>query len=102
MYFSFETNVNKNIDAEMALEHMENWNAFLQDYNMNARKAARGAFHASELWVKAESQSYLITSTLQTLLILLVLAFLGMLAITRSSFLSFFVVMATLFVVAGL
>mmetsp|Transcript_30232 Transcript_30232/g.86638 ORF Transcript_30232/g.86638 Transcript_30232/m.86638 type:complete len:1324 (+) Transcript_30232:1-3972(+) len=102
LYLSFEVHFKTSSSASLALEYKALWDEYLEKYNREAIRCARGAFHVSSVWVKAESQGELLSSTIQTMLILIVLAFLGMLAITRSLLLSSYVVAATVFVIAGL
>jgi len=102
VYNSFEVNVASDAPADVLLEYKAKWDAYLEKYNQEAWRTARGAFHVSSLWVKAESEGHLISSTVNTMLILLLLAFGGMLAVTRSCALSLFVVGSTAFVLTGL
>eukprot|EP00929_Paragymnodinium_shiwhaense_P086849 TRINITY_DN47253_c0_g1_i1.p1 TRINITY_DN47253_c0_g1~~TRINITY_DN47253_c0_g1_i1.p1 ORF type:complete len:1345 (+),score=298.75 TRINITY_DN47253_c0_g1_i1:117-4151(+) len=75
------------------------WDTYLSTWDDHSQS---GAFHVSKTWVEAEVQDALIESTVSTLLVLVLLAFVGMLVFTRSVTLSCFVVVATVAVVAGL
>lgn len=85
------------VGAVMA--YKEEWNLFMAQYNTRASRFARGAWHTSQLWVRAEAQSELINSTINVLLICLGLAFAVMLVFTFDPTLSFFVVISTLMVI---
>jgi hypothetical protein len=102
VYFSFAVDVDKNELGSPALELKAKWDAHLADFNSRVRSSSEGAFHVSELWVAAESASVLLSTTAQTLGILLILAFVGMLLFTSSVVLSLYVVLATTCVMAGL
>lgn len=102
MYGSFDSDLNKNSDSEKILELKNDWTKYLDKYNENAWISAKGAFHVSKSWVSAESEAILISSVVSTVAVLLSLSFLGMFLITQSCVLSMFVVVATVFVIAGL
>jgi len=102
MFVSAYIDVHSKEDTADVLHHKAMWDAYVQEWNDKAYFAARGAFHVSELWVRAESASVLIMSTLETLIILFVLAFIAMFVFTRSCRLSLYVVIATAFVVVFL
>jgi len=101
-FMSFVVDVSKNVGVEQALEYQKKWDHYLTDYNSRASNFARGAWHTSSLWVRATAQKELISSTVMTLLIVLLLAFLGMLLFTCDIVLSLFVVLATCCVISGL
>lgn len=61
-----------------------------------------GAFHVSSFWASAEAHSALVSSTVLTLTIVLLLAFLTMLLFTGDCCLSLLVVWATIEVISGL
>lgn len=101
-YIPMFTNFNKDAAADAALEYKKLWDDYIGTYNDEATQFSQGAWHASQLWVRAEAQQELIMSTLVTLLIVLVLAFLGMLIFTFDVLLSFLVVISTIAVISGL
>ena len=55
----------------------------MNKFNEGASAYARGAWHTSDLWVRAEAQQELISSTVLTLVVVIVLAFVGMLIFTK-------------------
>jgi len=101
MYASLECDINKDSGSEKILEYMKEWSRFVDKYNEGAWVSAKGAFHVSKAWVDAETSGILISSTINTVAVLLSLSFVGMFLITQSCALSMFVVMATLFVCSG-
>jgi len=101
-FFNFECDFDKNVGASQALEYKDAWDEYVNTWNALASRYGRGAWHTSPLWVRAEAQKELISSTIATLLIVIGLAFLGMLLFTFDPILSLLVVMCTLGVVCGL
>jgi len=101
-FMSFNIDVRKYAPTEFALEHQKKWDDYLNRYNADASRFARDAWHTASLWVRAEAQNELIMSTVLTLLIVILLAFLGMVVFTKNAALSMFVVLATVGVVGNL
>lgn len=101
-YMTFQVDVHYYAAADAALEYRELWDAYLDEYNKEASRFSKDAWHTSSLWVRAEAQNELVSSTVLTLLIVILLAFVGMIVFTRNATLSCFVVFATLGVVSGL
>jgi len=89
-------------DAAESLVHMENWDKYVLAYNVQASRFARGAWHTSDQWVRAEAQMRLISSTVETLAVANTMAFLGMVAFTWNCILASVVVLMTVMVVAWL
>jgi len=102
LYYSMEVDVSSKLGSAAVLEYKEEWNSYLDEWNENAIRSAKGAFHVSSAWVAAESASQLLSSTLNTMVILVTLSFLAMLLFTRSCTLSTYVVISTMSVVVGL
>jgi hypothetical protein len=95
-YVSFWLDVDKrSADADFSLELKSRWDAHLDNYNEGASRTAKDAFHTSGLWVMAEAQKELVSGTLNTLVLAVSLAFVGMVGITFDWLLSFLVVCAT-------
>jgi len=88
--------------TEEAIAFSKEWDAYVNQYNAEAHLYANDAWHTSSLWVRAEAQSALISSTITTVVLVVVLAFLGMLVFTRDQKLSLMVVLSTLQVIFGL
>lgn len=85
-----------------ALEHQAMWDDYVSTWNLNAQNSARGAWQTSSLWVRAEAQSKLISSTAVTLVIVMVLAGAFMVLFTFDLVLSLSVVVASMVVECGL
>jgi len=100
--FLFEIDVDISADSQRALEHRQQWDTYIAEYNERASEDAKGAWHTSQLWVRAEAQEELVISTGTTLFIIILFAFIGMLLFTCDPILPVFVVMSTFFVVVGL
>lgn len=81
---------------------LASWDNYTRSWNARASRFARGAWHTSSLWVRAQAQEALISSTALTLSIAVSTAFLSMLIFTGDLRLSFYVVVATIFVISEL
>mmetsp|Transcript_57975 Transcript_57975/g.188616 ORF Transcript_57975/g.188616 Transcript_57975/m.188616 type:complete len:1182 (-) Transcript_57975:110-3655(-) len=101
-FFKFVVNMGKYTRPSEALPYQARWDDYVSAYNKEASRFARDAWHSSALWGLTASSSMLVSSTLETLVVLFVIAFLGMLVFTRDVKLSTAVVLATLSVVCGL
>jgi len=102
LYATFRVDISRQAQPSQIFKYKDKWDNYLTNYNNHASRFARGAWHTSSLWVRAEAQDQLISSTIATLVLVLVLAFLGMLIFTRDFTLSGFVVLATISVVIEL
>jgi len=98
----FIADFNKNAGTETASTYKEHWDNYLAAWNKGATKHAYGAWHSSWLWVRMEAQQELVSSTISVLLLVVVLAFIGMLIFTLDPVLSIYVVLATVGVMCGL
>lgn len=101
-YVGFSVNIRKTVGSREALDFKAHWDKFMTSWNEEASPFARGAFHTSKLWVQADAQQELMSSTVTTLLVLGVLSFFSMLLFTRDVVLSAYVVASTIWVVVGL
>mmetsp|Transcript_17975 Transcript_17975/g.35146 ORF Transcript_17975/g.35146 Transcript_17975/m.35146 type:complete len:1272 (+) Transcript_17975:118-3933(+) len=99
---NFWADVSKKTSAPAALAYSKTWDSHLAQYNAQASRFANNVWHSSSLWVVAEAQRELLTSTVLTLGLTIALAFIAMIIFTRSLVLSFFVVVATSGVISGL
>jgi len=102
IYASFEVDVSRYSSSSEILKIKQKWDDHISKYNQGAADAAKGAICVSKNWVEAEANAELIGSAVVTLVILLILAFVFMVAFTWSISLSLFVVMATLSAIGGL
>lgn len=101
-YMSFKVDFSKNAQIATGLEYKQRWDDYVDHFNSMAEPVTQGAFHASQDWVRLDAQSELVSSTVVTLVIVLCLAFSGMLLFTLNLVLSFFVVVGTVQVICGL
>lgn len=99
LYVSILVDFNKGSQSKAMLDYKSEWETYVDAYNKKATKYGRGAIAISSMWVDAEMAPHLMMGTLMTLIILLGLAFFGMLLFTHSFVLSLFVVGSTLLVV---
>jgi len=95
-FMTFTVDHHKNSAVGPSLDLMRIWDNHTEIYNDEASRFARGAWHSSELWVRAQASAELISSTVLTLVVVLVLAFIGMLMFTFDVVLSLLVVAATI------
>jgi len=100
--YKFNVDISENIDVDLGMDYMALWDNYLNNFNAQAVRYTRGAFHTSDLWVRIEAQRQLVESTILTIVIVLVLAFCGMLLFTCNAILSALVVVCTLQVIFGL
>lgn len=101
-YVSVELDWSIDDSSKDILDQKDKWDANIDAFNRQASSSAKGAFHVSKQWVEAEATGKVIWSAIETLIILLALAFFGMVTFTWSIALSMFVVGATLAVISGL
>lgn len=102
MYVPTQCDFNKHSPTKPALEYKEQWDKYMDEWNLKASYFAKGAWHTSQLWVQAEAQEELISSTALTIAIVIIMSFLGMLTFTFDLLLSLLVVASTMEVICGL
>jgi len=98
----FRVDLVRTSDTSKVLDLMDVWDSHIVSYNYAASRYARDAFHSAYIWGLAASSERLVSSTIETLIVLFAVAFLGMLLFTRNVPLSLGVVWSTLTVVCGL
>ncbi|CAE7232474.1 PTCHD2, partial [Symbiodinium necroappetens] len=98
-YMLMSVDFERYADTTSAIEYKKLWDKYLEEFNLDASIYTKGAWHTSSLWVRAEAQSALISSTILTIVIVVGLALLGMLVFTRDWKLSMLVVASTMLVV---
>lgn len=101
-FMEFDIDVSRNAGAAQALRNEALWEEYVSAWNQNAQTTAQGAWHNSDLWVRAEAQKYLVASTAESLIIAVILGFANMFLFTWDLTLSFFVSVATIGVMSGL
>eukprot|EP00928_Gymnodinium_smaydae_P057698 TRINITY_DN4090_c0_g1_i1.p1 TRINITY_DN4090_c0_g1~~TRINITY_DN4090_c0_g1_i1.p1 ORF type:complete len:1356 (+),score=309.88 TRINITY_DN4090_c0_g1_i1:153-4070(+) len=103
LYGSIRVNVHSKSSGEALIAYKALWDKHINDWNKRARAAVGvDAVQISKAWTGPEVQDELISSTVSTLFVLVILAFVGMVVFTRSLRLSLMVVVATCSVVVGL
>jgi hypothetical protein len=95
-----DVSVTSNIETAFAYKKV--WNEYIETYLTTVSDYTVGVFHTSALWVSSETSDALLSSTYLTLTIVIVLAFLSMVAFTRHIGLSLIVVTSTIGIVSGL
>jgi len=88
-------------DVETALAYRSRWDAYMKVLN-GTITGGDAPFHTSEMYVRADVQDELVQSIVTTIAIIIILAFLGMLAFTQSLSLSAITVTTTFTVICGL
>lgn len=79
--------------ASVILEYMKRWNVYTALLNADAPMSAGLAWHTSRLWLRAEAESAIVNSTLDTMLLSVAFGFMGAMFSTRCDvWLSFLVV----------
>lgn len=101
-FMIFKVDFSKNSQTDAGLLYKAKWDAQLDYFNAAAEPVTKGAFHSSGDWVRLDAQRELVSSTVSTLVIVLCLAFIGMLMFTFNMILSIYVVIGTVQVVCGL
>jgi hypothetical protein len=66
----------------VAIDALKAWDAHVKDMNSQASIRANNAFHASSLWVRAQAQDGIISSTSMTVAISIMVGFFAMLTFT--------------------
>ncbi|CAE7501460.1 PTCHD2, partial [Symbiodinium pilosum] len=99
MFYSFEAGVHKDSPAAEVLAYKEAWDNYVAQWNAKSARTAGPAFQVSNDWVYVESSSMLISSTVNSLIVLCGLAMVCMLLFTRSCMLSLIVVFSTIIVI---
>jgi hypothetical protein len=99
---SFILNVAQDSAAQPMLEHRDRWDKYVTAMNDAASVTANRAFHSASAWVRAEAEIAVIDSTIDTIIIAAVCAWVGMLVFTQDPVLSFLVLGLVLGIVVGL
>jgi len=101
-YVVFFLSISNLISADAALEVMAEWDTYFSEFNEAAEEPIKGAWHASKLWVRAEAEKVIISSTANTLAISLGCVMLGILLFTSSLHLAIMVMLVVLAIIIGL
>jgi len=101
-YFAFYVNVATTVGSQEGLEYMQKWEDYVSMRNSEAPMTANRAFHTTSAWVRAEAEVAIISSTLDTIIISGVCAFLGVLIFTQDLVLAFYVLFLVIGIICGL
>eukprot|EP00746_Dinoflagellata_sp_MGD_P088094 gnl/MRDRNA2_/MRDRNA2_34889_c0_seq1.p1 gnl/MRDRNA2_/MRDRNA2_34889_c0~~gnl/MRDRNA2_/MRDRNA2_34889_c0_seq1.p1 ORF type:complete len:1263 (-),score=175.40 gnl/MRDRNA2_/MRDRNA2_34889_c0_seq1:61-3849(-) len=85
-----------------ALALMDRWNAFVTEHNSKSSVTASLAWHTSQAWVRAEAETAIKASMVNTIVISVVCAFLGMLLFTQNLLLAMCIIVIVSCVISGL
>jgi len=98
----FYVNVSPKAKVAAALEYQKVWNQWMEKMNEKATITANRAWHTTQMWVTAEAQDAIITSTAETILVECFCGWLGILTFTGDPFLSALVLGLVVTNVSGL
>jgi predicted RND superfamily exporter protein len=98
----FYVNVDSTIAATRALEYKKKWDDYIDDLNDKASISANSAWHTASVWVRAEAEQAIITSTVDTIVIACVSAWFGMLIFTGDPVLAMQVTAVVIIIILGL
>lgn len=103
-YLAFFVDFPNTAGSRAALEYKDKWDQYIKDWNSfeTDMDDVKGAWHASRLWVRAEAEREITASVALTMVIAIVLAFIGMLFFTKDLMLATYVVLSTIGVIGGL
>eukprot|EP00929_Paragymnodinium_shiwhaense_P103405 TRINITY_DN6688_c0_g1_i1.p1 TRINITY_DN6688_c0_g1~~TRINITY_DN6688_c0_g1_i1.p1 ORF type:complete len:1629 (+),score=342.88 TRINITY_DN6688_c0_g1_i1:11-4897(+) len=101
-YMTFTIDVSRTCRTNDALAHMKLWDDYLEEFNHGASRFARGAWHTSSLWVRAEAQLALVRSARTMVGIVLVLDFIIVILCSQDLWLAFLILCASIGVLSGL
>jgi len=87
----FEVNVASNIQSAKALEYMKLWDAYVEAQNAKASTTGNRAWHTSSLWVRAEAEIAIVSSTQLTIILSAVCGGFGVLLFTLDPWLTLIV-----------
>lgn len=101
-FMKFRADFSTNSGLSDGLAYMDKWDSYISAFNDEASVYATGVFHVSNYWVQIQATKELIETTVVTLVLVIGLAFIGMLIFTFNIILSLFVVITTVLVILGL
>jgi len=94
--------LNSEVAAGRALEVMEAWDSYVSDKNAEATIRANKAWHTSSLWVRAEAQDRIISSTATIVAVSVAIGFLTLACMTLDLLLALLSMLSVLLVVLTL
>jgi predicted RND superfamily exporter protein len=99
---SFILNLAKDIAAQPLLDHQKKWDDYLTAMNSDASVTANRPYHTAAAWVRAEAEIAVVASTVDTIIVSAVCAWLGMALFTQDLTLACLVLVLVLGIVCGL
>ncbi|CAK0808176.1 unnamed protein product [Prorocentrum cordatum] len=90
------------VSASKALGHMKLWDEFLAGLNGAASLTANRAWHTASVWVRAEAEEAIISSTVEIIVIACVCAWFGVLIFTQDPVLAMQVTGLVVIIILGL
>jgi len=99
---TFILNLAYDIAAQPLLDHRNLWDDYIASLNGAASVTGNRAYHTAEAWVRAEAEIAVVSSTLNTIIVSAVSAWIGMLLFTQDPVLSFLVLSLVLGIICGL
>jgi len=95
-------NVKSNVKSSFVLEYKQKWDSFVAERNYKATLTANRAWHVSSLWVRAQAQEALVSSTANTILLECAVGFAGILMFTGDPVLAVLVLALIIANISGL
>jgi len=99
---TFILNLANDNAAQVLLERRTKWDDYLAAMNKGASVTANQAFHTASAWVRAEAEIAVVDSTIDTIIVSAVCAWVGMLFFTQDPVLSCLVLALVLGTILGL
>jgi len=99
---TFILNVANDIAAQPMLDHKQKWDKWIDRMNAGAAVTADQAYHTASAWVRAEAEVAVVASTVNTIIVAALCAWLGMALFTQDPVLACLVLGLVLGIVLGL
>lgn len=99
---AFQLNLANDIAAQPLLDHRAIWDAYVKKMNDQASFTAANAYHTATVWVRAEAEVAIVASTIDTICVAAVCAWLGMAIFTQDPVLAGMVLGLVLGIIVGL
>jgi predicted RND superfamily exporter protein len=100
--FSLHVDENKNMPKAKALEYKNKWDEFVHKQNEEAHLTANAAYNTAQVWVSAEAEDAIVSSTMETIIIEIGCSWLGLLVFTGDPVLACLVVSLVIVNISGL
>jgi len=100
--FTFYVDVDETKSSSQLVDYKKIWDEYVNYLNGQAGITANHAFHTAEVWVRAEAEVAIVGSTVETIIIAAVCAWVGVLFFTGDPILAFIVLGLVLGIISGL